>query len=241
MPKLTRLQSLQFINQALHSNTWTPGRAEDLIGPAYRAALILDQVAADAVALGYPPIKILINGNPGMAKSALARYLRKLLRCDKWSTSTYSGTQIKVETIEHIAQSLRMTNLFAGYRFLCIEEADRIPPAAQVRLLLLLDELPPQTAVVCTSNCQLTDFENRFHTRFKPLELSGKDRAGQSVPQSSIDEIATYLRRFPISETDIQHIATFCCGNLRSALLDVENALQTDAVIQRLSPTLAVA
>ena len=241
MPTLTRIQSLQFINDALHSNKWVPDSPADLIGPAHRAALILEQVAEDAQALHYPPIKILINGNPGMAKSALARYLRKLLKCDKWSASVYSGTQVKMETIEAIAQSLRLTSIFPGYRFICIEEADKIPPAAQVRFLLLLDELPPMTALVCTSNCRLSEFEVRFQTRFKTLELSGSDRSGQPIPQATPEDIAGYLRRFPIRPEDVNHIATMCCGNLRSALLDVESALQTDAVIARVVPAQAAA
>lgn len=241
MPKLTRIQSLQFINQALHSETWSPDSAADLIGPAYRAALLLEQMAADAEALGQPPIKVLINGEPGMAKSALARYLRKLLKCDRWSTSVLSGTQVKLETIEELSKSLSLTSLFTGYRFICVEEADKIPPAAQVRFLLLLDQLPRSTAVVCTSNCRLKDFEQRFHTRFTPVELSGTDRSGQIVPQASTEEIVGYLSRFPISQEDIQHIATFCCGNIRSALIDVSSALQTDAVIARMASASAAA
>jgi hypothetical protein len=233
--KLTRLQALQFINTAIHSDSWVPASPADLIGPAHRAALLLDQIAADALALGGPPIKILINGHPGMAKSALARYLRKLLNCDKWSTSTWSGTQVKLETVEQMAESLRLTSLFPGYRFIQIEEADKIPHAAQVRFLLLLDQLPPYTAVACTSNCQLKDFENRFQTRFTPVELSGTDRSGTAVPQASTEEIVAFLSRFPIAPEDINHIATFCCGNIRSALLDVANALQTEAVIQRVA------
>jgi DNA polymerase III delta prime subunit len=233
--KLTRLQSLQFISDALHSDSWTPTDADHLIGPARRGAMLLEQMAEDAHAMGNPPIKVLINGNPGMAKSALARYFRKLLKCDKWSVSTYSGTQVKVETIEQIAQGLRLTSLFPGYRFICIEEADKIPAVAQVRTLLLLDQLPAQTAVVCTSNCQLKDFENRFQTRFTPIELSGTDRNGQAIPQASTEEIIAYLDQFPIDEADARHIATFCCGNIRSALLDVQQALQTNAVIERVS------
>ena len=107
-----------------------------------------------------------------MGKSALVAYLQQLLGCNKWNTIKLNGTQCKVETIQEIAQQLACTCLFGDWRMLWIDEADAIPPVAQVRFLTLLDDLPRGIAIACTSNCKLRDFEERFQTRFQAFEIA---------------------------------------------------------------------
>jgi len=57
-----------------------------------------------------------------------------------------------VETLQEIAEQLACTCLFGDWRMLWIDEADAIPPVAQVRLLTLLDDLTRGTDVACASN-----------------------------------------------------------------------------------------
>ena len=95
-----------------------------------------------------------------------------LLGCNaKWSARKLNGTQVKIETVEEIANDLHYQDLFGTYRFIWIEEADALPPIAQVRFLTLLDDLPNGCAVVCTSNCKIDEFKGRFQTRFKIFEI----------------------------------------------------------------------
>lgn len=185
----------------------------------------IDAIVAQSRAANNTPIKLLLNGKPGVGKTALALYLQTLLACDKWSTTKLNGTQVKIELIEELARSLHYKGLFGDYRLVHIDEADEIPRVAQVRFLSLLDDLPNGVAVVCTSNCQLKDFENRFQTRFQAFEIG--------APLAS--EIQQLLQRY-VDPLNAQQIATFACGNVRQALLDALGVLQQAAV----QPALAV-
>jgi DNA polymerase III delta prime subunit len=167
------------------------------------------------------PIKVLLNGKPGLGKSLIALYLQHLIGCDQWSTTKLNGTQVKIEAIEDIARTLHYKSLFSDYRMLWIDEADEIPRVAQVRFLTLLDDLPAGVAVVCTSNCQLKDFENRFQTRFQVFELA-------PPPIEDIEKLI--LRIAPdIGRADARDIANYACGNVRQALLDAQGVVQAAA------------
>jgi replication-associated recombination protein RarA len=199
---------------------YVPKSPEEFIGDAAKVARQLQRVVSDARAAGNAPIKILLNGEPGIGKSALAKYFIQLLGCDpKWSTKKYNGTQVKMETAEEIAADFHYRDMFGDYRVIWIEETDAIPAAAQVRWLTLLDDLPYGCAVVCTSNCKLEEFKKRFQTRFKIYEVE------PPTPQ----EIQMLLRKFLTNPMHINNIATFACGNVRQALLDAESCLQAAA------------
>jgi hypothetical protein len=99
-----------------------------------------------------------------------------------------------------------------------IDEADEIPRVAQVRFLSLLDDLPNGAAVICTSNCSVRNFEERFQSRFQLFELK--------APPAH--EIELLLRQF-VDAATASVIAENCQGNVRQALLDAQGALQMAA------------
>ena len=185
------------------------------------ARLVAQQIAK-AVKLAnqneQTPLKFLLNGNPGLGKSALVLYLQHLIGCNKWNTTKLNGTECKIERIEEIAANLHYKNLFGDWRMLWIDEADEIPRIAQVRFLTLLDDLPSGVAVACTSNCKLADFENRFQTRFQVFEIA-------PPPPQDIQNLLVRIAP-EISPRDAGQIANFACGNVRQALLDAQGALQ---------------
>jgi len=197
-------------------SAYKPRVPDDFIGPAQKTAHVIDRLLATSMPTG-APIKLLLLGRPGLGKTALANYFMARLNCDRWHTTVLNGTQVKIELVEELAVSLRYRELFGQYRVIRIEEVDKVPVVAQARLLTLLDELPDHSAVVCTSNCAVSDLEDRFQSRFLLFELA---------PPTS-EEIETLLHKLATSlpTSVVQQIATFACGNVRQALLDADNAL----------------
>src|SRR5437868_8753347 len=91
---------------------YAPKIQEDFIGPAAKVAGLLQRAVRDALAADRAPLKILLNGDPGIGKSALAKYLMGLLECDpKWSVNKYNGTQVKIETVEDISKDLHYRDM----------------------------------------------------------------------------------------------------------------------------------
>ena len=160
---------------------------------------------------------MLILGKPGIGKTALADFAMLKLGCDRWHTTQLNGTQVKIEIVEDIARSLHYKDMFGTYRLLRIEEIDKTPTIAQVRLLSLLDDLPSRCAVICTSNCKPQDLEDRFQSRFIVLQID---------PPSNTEIRQLITNNWPaIPPKEITRISTFACGNVRQALLDATLAL----------------
>lgn len=214
--------------------SFIPRRLDDFIGrqiierqcgDTWVGARLIAELLAQGVQLANDnrrsPLKYLINGRPGLGKSALVAWLQHVLGCNKWNTIKLNGTQCKVETIEEISRELACTSLFGDWRLLWIDEADAIPPVAQVRFLTLLDDLPHGIAIACTSNCKLRDFEERFQTRFQAFEIA----------PPTTEEIIARLRRYLPDEPEIVNAATFADGNVRQALLDAKGLVQRSQLL----------
>src|SRR5436189_3588214 len=100
---MTRLHSLQRLHHLL-SDQFIPSTPDDFIGPSRTVASGLLEQVTDARAMGNVPMRIMLNGPPGVGKSALARYLQKLLGVHpKWSTMKYSGVDVTIETVRDLA------------------------------------------------------------------------------------------------------------------------------------------
>src|SRR6266481_818872 len=180
-------------------SAYKPKSPADFIGSARSISLKLEKLVHGALPNG-DPLKILLLGKPGIGKTALANWLMHRLGCDRWHTTVLNGTQVKIELVEDLARALHYKELFGTYRLIRIEEVDKVPVVAQVRLLTLLDDLPPYSAVLCTSNCKLEDLEDRFQSRFvtfqvappAPSEIESLlKRLAPDVPPATTKQIAT--------------------------------------------------
>ena len=196
-----------------------PQAVADFVGHgdfgAATAARSLQALVAQARANKNASLAILINGRPGIGKSALARwFIYDLLGCSKFSVTKLNGTKVNLDRVDDLAAGLPYRDLYADYKAIWFEECDLMTKAAQGGMLTLLDDLneTPGNVILCTSNCALKDFEPRFSSRFTVFELQ---------PPNS-DEIETLLRRWLTTEGAIKQIAQFASGNVRTAMKDAD-------------------
>src|SRR5882672_4531425 len=103
--------------------SFVPRRLDDFIGrqmierqsgDTWIGARLIAELLAQGVHLANAnqrsPLKYLLNGRPGLGKSALVAYLQHLLGCNKWNTIKLNGTECKVEMIHEIVQQLACTS-----------------------------------------------------------------------------------------------------------------------------------
>lgn len=193
---------------------YKPLRPDEFIGPAKDLAMVLERIAKRSVRRG-DPVKLIIRGEPGIGKSALVESFLDQIGANKWTTTKLNGTELNVEMISDWSRRLCFSELYGKYRVLWIEEVDKVNAFVQARMLTLLDDLPPNVAVISTSNKDLKDFDPRFQSRFQVFSLKAP----------GADEIAWLLKKFGLRKDDISRIAQFACGNVRLALFDAQSAL----------------
>lgn len=197
---------------------FTPDRPEDFVGGARELAVDIKKMIERSKPYGLP-IKLLISGDPGFGKSSLVLYALFLLNTTKWAVSSFSGVDMTVDAVREFALAMRLSHneMFGDYRVLVVQEVDATPTVAQVRFLDAMDNLPKKTAVICTCNSAVRDLEGRFQTRFKAL----------SPRKAKPAEVAELLRKWPLPEAMVNTISVNCDGNIRVALLEAEEWLQT--------------
>jgi len=192
-------------------------RPSDFIGPARLAAQRVEATISLAKQHGSAPIALLILGPPGIGKSQLADYFVRCVGVNPWCQHKFNGTSFRIEDVEELSRTVHFTNLFGDYRVLRLEEVDKVPTVAQVRMLTLLDDLPPGNAVVATSNCRLDQLEERFQRRFELLQLS---------PPCPDEVRALLLAHWPqLGEATANQIAVLTGGNVGAALKDATTQL----------------
>ena len=206
------MQALAQIEHLL-SDQYIPTGPEDFVGPSRAVAQQLHSYVALAKANQRSPLRIMLPGVPGVGKSALARYFQSLLGVHpKWSTFKFSGVDVSVDKLRGLSDQFHLRDLFGDWRLIWIEEADCIPTAAQVRFLMLMDEMPPGTAMICTSNAAVSELDERFQTRFKfPVPM---------IKAPTAREIEQFIAGKLGPHPGLTRLCEFACGNMRAALND---------------------
>jgi replication-associated recombination protein RarA len=194
-------------------STYAPQSPADFIGPAAKLALMLERKSANARATG-APMKILLHGDPGMGKTALANMVARLLSAHPTQIESVNGQDVGISLVRQWHASFPYLHLGGGFRVIIVNEVDTVTPAAQDLLLSILDDLPAWWAVIGTMNLTCGSIKARFQTRFQQF----------GVFKPSEDEIVELLERFGLNG-ESRAIARACKGNVRAALLDAQSVL----------------
>jgi replication-associated recombination protein RarA len=204
-------------------DNYRPETPADLIGEARKIGeAILKQI--QRVKDEAPTFKFMLHGQPGAGKTSIAKMIAREIAADKIDIETVNGRNIDSATVREWQRNAAYGSLFGGWKVKLINEADLIPAAAQDLMLTYLDDLPPQNAVVATSNQNVAALTERFQTRFRLVRVLGP----------SCDELARWLiEKWRLPKQTADFISLGACGNVRQALLDTANVLTFDKTERR--------
>jgi replication-associated recombination protein RarA len=201
---------------------YKPTKPSELIGPAAGIASAIMKyirtIPADA------RIKQVYFGDYGCGKTCIVAMIARALAAAPIDIESINGKNVSIELVREWQRGAAYSSLFGGWKVKLINETDLIPSAAQELMLAYLDELPPSTAVIATSNASMATLSERFATRFSPIK----------VDSPSSDEITDFLvRRWKVPRKAAAFIAIGACGNVRDALARASNYLIFGDVIER--------
>jgi energy-coupling factor transporter ATP-binding protein EcfA2 len=177
-------------------------------------------------------VKLCFYGAPGCGKTSLVNLAARALvsRSENWGhapgrqqAATVSasnlwhpdieevnGRDLTIDRVRDWMQGSAYGSLFGGWRVKVINEMDLVPLAAQDLLLTYLDTLPPQLAILGTSNESRDTLSQRFCSRFQQVKVSAPTQ----------EEIAGWLvKRWKVARKAADWIALTACGNVREACL----------------------
>ena len=155
-----------------------------------------------------------ITGAPGIGKTTIANMIGIHLTGSPFAVETENGKDIGVQRVREMKMEMYNSSLFSttGHRCWIINEGDKITDDGQVAFLSLLDEQPSKFHVIVTSNEELDDWSERFHSRFEVYNI---------VPPS-VDELSVGLtNRLDVNEKVGQVAAETCNGNVRQAIKEI--------------------
>ena len=165
------------------------------------------------------PEAFLAHGRPGLGKTTLANILAKRAS-HPLCISRFCGPDLNSDTIRQIGARFGTPPLYGGLYSIIVNEADKIPQLAQIRLLDLLDRLKELSLVMFfTSNEELSDFESRFLSRVKSQPFTSQGLAPRAVDW--LVKIAA-VENIPLSRREAARVVKNSHNNLRACLQELE-------------------
>ena len=202
-------------------SAYIPTAPDDFLGPARTVALMLEAKARALLATKCPaPVKMLLYGVPGCGKTRLVEMFANLLAWHPIAIESTNGRNLTIDVVRRWQEAARYLAIGGQWTIRICNELDTAPPASQDLILTLLDEMPPHTVFLGTSNLQLMCLSERFETRLQQFRVNAP----------STEEIAEFLsKHWGFSETQAMEISEGSNRNVRCALLDAQSVLDVKA------------
>lgn len=144
---------------------YRPATLAEIVGQSYA----VDRLAAFSAA-PYPTA-FLFAGETGTGKTSAAVALANELGVDpNWSLHRVSSGEMDAEEVRTTLKSLRFSAPNGGWKLVVCDEADGMSPKAKQLWLSALEDLPPHTVIVFTTN-HMARFDQRFIDRCELLEF----------------------------------------------------------------------
>jgi hypothetical protein len=168
---------------------YRPTELEGLVGqPAavrFLNALVADLQSADGSAA------VVLHGPPGTGKTTAAWAIARQLGCDVeqaelGGTIEIASGQQDGRAVVDLASTLRLRPMCgSGWRVAIVNEADAMTKQAELVWLDVLENLPPQVAVVFTTN-SLEGMSERFQSRCQVVEFSAESPGSRLAAQNLV-------------------------------------------------------
>ena len=151
-----------------------PQLPTDFIGPAANVAVRCLRFIQNSKQTG-DSLCMLFTGQPGIGKTALARFIGQQLGVTGCLLDPLNGTQLTIERVEEISQRLHYRSMFGDWHFIFVDEFEGVANTAKMRLLTVLNQLPKWCAFVATCNRNIDDLAKRNQSRFNAFELTSHE------------------------------------------------------------------
>jgi replication-associated recombination protein RarA len=195
---------------------WTPAEVlmkgvrcpDDLIGKAQQVAKVYTAWAKSGKS---SPMRMLFYGPPGVGKSAVCKLLANALVTHSTKIRRISAKQATPDLLRDWLMDFKYQ--CADWRVYCIEEVDAVSPDCEVLLLQLADEMPERTALLVTSNEEMTGLSSRFQSRMKAIRFN----------RPTVKEVEKFIiDRWPELKNVAKEIASANNGDIRASLNDCQ-------------------
>ena len=197
----------------LQPSTFTPGSHAELIGPAAEVARIFHQKSKQLNETG-GPARIIIHGPPGVGKSRIADMLAQSLVSHSVFLEKINGRNVSAETIREWQRAAMFRPIPGQFVVKLINEIDTATVVAKDIFNDFLDDMPPWTAIIGTTNRHTNDIAERFETRFQQFGVKAPDT----------ETLAEWLKKkWKLPQAMANAIAVGSGGNIRAALLDTQS------------------
>lgn len=161
------------------------------------------------------PLLAVITGPPGVGKTTIANMIAMKISGSRFAVTTENGKEIGVNRVREAKMSMHESCLFSitGHRAWVINEGDKITDDGQVAFLSLLDECPRRFHVIITSNEDISDWSERFETRFEVYNIT------KPMPLEIAEGLTT---RLGVQANVATAAAEQCGGNVRQAIKEIK-------------------